>query len=36
MKKPPSKSRQVPQLIFLLLLAAFCMYNDLVKTFRPY
>ena len=23
-------------IVFLLLLAAFCMYNDLVKTFRPY
>jgi regulator of sigma E protease len=23
-------------IVFLLLLAAFCMYNDLVKTFKPY
>ncbi|MDR3676074.1 MAG: RIP metalloprotease RseP [Acidobacteriota bacterium] len=23
-------------IVFLLLLAAFCMYNDLIKTFRPY
>jgi regulator of sigma E protease len=23
-------------IVFLLLLAAFCMYNDLVRTFRPY
>jgi regulator of sigma E protease len=23
-------------IVFLLLLAAFCMYNDLLKTFRPY